>query len=283
MNPSALRTVPAVGAACLALLLPAAARAADGGGAPGPARPPVPTARAYDRDGRELTSVRPVLDYCKSEPGGCRFALDRAVLPLQFFSTVKSFGNAVINCTQSDITVDRRVDLQTGSQDNLGGEITGSVALEGQVNVSGEVSAGVSGEGGITFKTPNMKYGPMSETTAKGGAQGSGKIGASLSAKAAFQAAFKAQYQHTWTASHTESTTYHMTVKRGDALVFAASAAMQRIAGTLTTDRGQVVRNVVVESPSTVNTSSFIASTTTMPGTTCDRLRPSGSTAATAP
>ncbi|MEV6028950.1 hypothetical protein [Streptomyces sp. NPDC052036] len=281
MSAPTLRTVLAAGSAALALVLPATASAAGGDPASGPAQPPVPTARAYDRDGREMRSVKPVLDYCRSQPGGCRFALDDKILPLQFFSTVRSFGNAVINCTQSDITVDRKVDLETGSQDNLGGEITGSVALEGQVNVSGEVSAGVSGEGGITFKTPNMKDGPMSETNAKGGAQGSGKLGASLSAKAAFQAAFKAQYQHTWTARHTESTAYHMTVKQGDALVFAASAAMQRIAGTLTTDRGQVVRNIVVESPSTVNTSSFIASTTTMPGSTCDRLRPSGNTAVT--
>ncbi|QDN93372.1 hypothetical protein [Streptomyces sp. RLB3-6] len=87
----------------------------------------------------------------------------------------------------------------------------------------------------------------------EGGAQGSGKIGASLSAKAVFQTAFKGQYQHVWTAKHTESTSYRMTVKPGDALVFGASAAMQRIQGTLTTNQGQAVRNVIVDSPSTAS------------------------------
>ncbi|MCX4403978.1 hypothetical protein OG840_20040 [Streptomyces sp. NBC_01764] len=282
MSTSPVRTFLAAGSACLAVLLPATtASAASSGSAPGPARPAIPTARAYEKNGRPMKSMRPVLKYCRTKRGACQFTLDKGHLPLQFFSTVKSVGNAVINCTKSDITVDRRVDLQTGSQDNIGGEITGSIALEGQINVSGEISAGVSGEGGITFKTPNMKDGPMSETTAKGGAQGSGKVGASLSAKAAFQMAFKAQYQHSWTTTQTESTTYHMTVKPGDALVFGASAAMQRMAGTLTTNQGQAVRNVIVESPSTVNSSSFIANTFTAPGDTCDRLRPSGNTAAT--
>ncbi|MET7784254.1 hypothetical protein ABZT28_52930 [Streptomyces sp. NPDC005388] len=277
MSTSPVRTFLAAGSACLAVLLPTTTvSAASDGSAPGPARPAIPAARAYQKDGRPMKSMRPVLKYCRTQRGACRFTLDKKRLPLQFFSTVKSVGNAVINCTKSDITVDRRVDLETGSQDNIGGEITGSVALEGQINVSGEISAGVSGEGGITFKTPNMKEGPMSETTAKGGAQGSGKVGASLSAKAAFQMAFKAQYQHTWTAKQTESTAYHLTVKPGDALVFAASAAMQRMAGTLTTGQGQAVRNVIVESPSTVNSSSFIARTFTAPGSTCDRLRPPG-------
>ncbi|MFE5084458.1 hypothetical protein [Streptomyces mirabilis] len=281
MSAPAVRTFLAAGSACLALVLPAStatATAADGSLALGPAQPAIPTARAYGKDGRPLKSLRPVLEYCRSKRGGCQFAIDKKALPLQFFSAVKSFGNSVINCTKSDINVDRRVDLETGSQDNILGEITGSVALEGQVQVSGEVSAGVSGEGGITFKTPNMKEGPMSEMTAKGGAQGSGKIGGSLSAKAAFQMAFKAQYQHVWTAKQTESTTYRMTVKPGDALVFGASAAMQRIQGTLTTNQGQAVHNVTVDSPSTVNSSSFIATTITAPGNTCDRLRPSGST-----
>lgn len=101
---------------------------------------------------------------------------------------------------------------------------------------------------------------------------------------ATFSAAFKAHYAKTWTTKHTETTKYQMTAKRGDILVLGASSAMERISGTLTTNREGLVREVIADGPSTVNSSSFIARTNTAPGDTCDRLRPAGSTAArTAP
>jgi hypothetical protein len=53
---------------------------------------------------------------------------------------------------------------------------------------------------------------------------------------------------------------------------------MRRIAGTLTVG-GLQVRNIVVDGPSTVNTSTFIADTFTAPGNACDRLRARGKTA----
>ncbi|MEV0280787.1 hypothetical protein AB0I22_30970 [Streptomyces sp. NPDC050610] len=253
-------------------------RSAAEGRSPAPERPAIPQARAYDKNGKPMASTAPVLRYCNDNPKGCGFTMDRAVVPLQFFSTVKSLGNAVINCTKSNIIVDRTVDLQTGSQDNLGGEITGSIAIEGHINASGEVSAGVSGEGHALAKTPDQSKGPSAEAGAKAGANASGKVGAQAGLKAAFSGAFKAHYSKTWTTTHTESTKYQMTVKTGDALVFGASAAMERISGTLTTRRGDRVANVVVDGPSTVNSSSFIARTSTAPGDTCDRLRPAGDT-----
>ncbi|MGW7517868.1 hypothetical protein ACWGJ2_20000 [Streptomyces sp. NPDC054796] len=237
-------------------------------------RPAIPRARAYDKNNKLMSSTKPIVRHCGKNPKDCQFKMNRAVLPLQYYSTVRSLGNAVINCTKSDIAVDRTVSLETGSQDNLGGEITGSIAVEGSINASGEVSAGVSGEGHATAKTPDLSKGPTSEFGAKGGANAGGKVGASAGLRATFSGAFKAHYDKTWTSKHTESTTYRMTVKRGDALTFAASAAMQRISGTLTTKRGDRITNVIVEGPSTVNSSSLIAKTTTAAGNTCDRLRP---------
>ncbi|WEB44514.1 hypothetical protein MOV08_38005 [Streptomyces yunnanensis] len=237
------------------------------------APPAIPQARAYDKNNKPMASVAPVLRYCNKNPKGCDFKMTRA-LPLQFTSVVKSLGNAVINCTNKPITVERTVQLQTGSQDNLGGEITGSIALEGHINASGEVSAGVNGEGNVTAKTPDMSKGPMAEAGAKAGANASGKVGGEVGLKATFSGAFKLHYQRTWTTTHTESTMYRMEVKSGDTLVFAANAAMERIFGILTTNNGQRITNVIVDAPSSINSSSFIARTDTTPGGTCNQLRP---------
>ncbi|MER7988273.1 hypothetical protein ABTY53_22205 [Streptomyces noursei] len=236
-------------------------------------RPPVPQARAFDKNNKPMASVAPVLRYCNRNPAGCNFKMTRA-FPLQFRSVVKSLGNAVVNCTNHGMTVDRTVELKTSSQDNLGGEITGSIALEGTINASGEVSAGVNGEGSVNAKTPNMKEGPMSEAGAKVGANASGKVGGSVGLKAAFSGAFKAQYQRSWTTTHTESTKYHMEVDGGDSLVFEGNASMERISGILSTNNGQRITNVIVDAPSSINTSSFMARTVRTPPGACNQLHP---------
>ncbi|MFH8562068.1 hypothetical protein [Streptomyces sp. NPDC017988] len=274
------RTLRAGALPLTALVLTALVPAGGALAAEAGTRPAIPVAQAFDKNNKPMASAEPIVKYCASTPSGCTFQMDRAAEPQQFFSTVKSLGNAVINCTKNDITVDRTIQMETGSQDNLGGEITGSIAVQGHINVSGEVSAGVNGEGHATAKTPNLKEGPNAEVGAKAGANAGGKVGSQMGLQASFSAAFKAHYAKTWTTKHTETTKYQMTVKRGDILVFGASAAMERISGTLTTNRGELVREVIVDGPSTVNSSSFIARTNTAPGDTCDRLRPAGSTAA---
>ncbi|MBO4274797.1 hypothetical protein [Microbispora triticiradicis] len=238
----------------------------------------LPTARAFD-GARPLPSVRPVTEYCAANPGACRFTVHKAGSG-DFYSTVRSLGNAAINCTDDNITVERQITLRTGSADNLGGEITGKIAVEGQLNASGEVSAAVNAEGSGSFDTPNKQQGPSATFGAKAGANGSGKVGGSLGLKGAFEGAFKLAYQHTWTSEHTESTTYTTVVRPGDALVFGASAAMQRVAGTITAPNGLSVRDVVVTGPSTVNTSTFVAETFVVGGNTCEQVHPHATTAA---
>lgn len=264
-----IRRMSLLVAAALVALAPSAALA-------GP-QPEVPTAQAFDGD-KPLPSTSPVTERCAADPGSCRFQIDPAA-SREYYSAVKSLGNAVINCTQDPIEMTRMISLQTGSTDNLGGEITGNISVEGQINATGEVTAGVTAEGHGFFDTPVKDKGPSAQVGAKGGANGSGKLGGSLGAKGAFEGAFKLHYQRGWSREHTESTTYQAVVRPGDALVFGASAAMQRVAGKLAVGGGFLVRNVVVDGPSTVNTSTFIADTFTVPGTTCDRLRPPGKTA----
>ncbi|MGW1638541.1 hypothetical protein [Streptomyces lavendulae] len=238
--------------------------------------PEVPTPAAYEGK-TALATTQKVTEYCASHPGGCRFEINRAASG-EYYSAVKSLGNAVVNCTKDAITVAREITLRTSSSDNLGGEITGKISIEGTINTSGEVTAGVDAKAKGEFSTPDKSKGPTATVGAEAGASGSGKIAGSLGVKGAFEGAFKLAYQRTWTTEQIEKTTYNTTVRPGDALVFGASSAMQRIAGEITTGSGLGIRRVVVDGPSTVNTSTFVADTFTVPGNTCDRLRPEGKT-----
>ncbi|MER7730219.1 hypothetical protein ABTX80_04990 [Streptomyces erythrochromogenes] len=264
------RAALVAGAALLALTCTAT------GSAHAATPPEVPTPVAYEGT-TPLASTEKVTEYCASHPGGCRFEINRAASG-EYYSAVKSLGNAVVNCTKDAITVAREITLRTSSTDNLGGEITGKIAIEGTISTSGEVSAGVDAKAKGEFSTPDKSKGPTATVGAEAGASGSGKIAGSLGVKGAFEGAFKLAYQRSWTTEHIEKTTYNTTVRPGDALVFGASSAMQRIAGEITTGSGLGIRKVVVDGPSTVNSSTFVADTFTVPGNTCDRLRPEGKT-----
>ncbi|MET9222496.1 hypothetical protein ABZX65_27580 [Streptomyces sp. NPDC003300] len=261
------RVLAAAAALAVALSAPAAA-AADG---PDPA---VPVAQAFDGD-KPLDSPQKISDYCAAHAGACRFEINRDA-SREYVTAVRSLGNAVLNCTKEPIKVSRQVSLQVSSSDNLGGEITGQITIEGSLNASGSVTAGVGGEAGGTFKTPDQSKGPSAEATAKGTANGSGTLTGTAGLRAAFEGAFKLSYSKNWSTQQTESTTYEVTVAPGDALMFGASAAMQRVAGSILTGSGLGAHNVFVDGPSTVNRSTFVADTYTVPGNTCQRLRPGG-------
>ncbi|WP_199896416.1 hypothetical protein [Streptomyces niger] len=222
--------------------------------------------------------ITQVVKYCASSPEGCSFVIDPA-RSREYTTAVKSLGNAVINCTISDMTVNRKVDLRTGSTDNIGGEITGSVSTEGSISGTAEVSKDATSESHQNHKTPNLKEGPTSEFGAKSSVREGAKASGTQAAKLAFQTAFKAHYARSWQTEHTESTTYNTTVKSHDMLVFGASAAMQRVVGDIVTENGKKLSGVRVDTPSTINTSSFIAQTYSVPEGMCGNLRPQGNTA----
>ncbi|MEU3605616.1 hypothetical protein AB0E83_09170 [Streptomyces sp. NPDC035033] len=263
-------------AIAVALTTPAAVAAEESSDASAPG--PVTAARLFDTVTKQPASVQQLSDYCAEHQGDCRFKVNRDASS-DYFTTVKSFGNAVVNCTNNDIKVSREVSLKVSSSDNLGGQITGKLAVEGQLTANGSVTAGVGGEAGGGFKTPDQSQGPSAEASAKGTVNGSGTVGASASLKAAFEGGFQLSYAKTWSTEQTESTSYELVVNPGDALTFSGSAAMQRIAGSILTGGGIGADNVIVDGPSSVNRSTFAASTHTVPGNTCDRLRPPGTTA----
>ncbi|GAA2840512.1 hypothetical protein GCM10010441_75920 [Kitasatospora paracochleata] len=106
--------------------------AADGGGAP----LPYPTAQALDGE-RPLVSTREVTSLC-DQASACSFRMYGA--PREFMGSVLSVGNGAINCTDGDMEIERTVTFVTSSTDNIGGEISGSAAVEGGVDTT--VTAG---------------------------------------------------------------------------------------------------------------------------------------------
>ncbi|KND25809.1 hypothetical protein [Streptomyces acidiscabies] len=260
--------------ASLALTTPVhAASLPPGQGEPGP----MPAARAVGPDGKPA-KAEDVLKYCETKQSACSFRINRS-LTREFATAVRSLGNSVVNCTQSDMNVDRTVTLRTSSTDNIGGEISGKVSVEGTVSASGEVTTNLSNDITSNHKTPNLKDGPTSENGTKTSVAGGAKLTGSMSAKLAFEAAFKATYSKSWTVENTEATTYRTTVKAHDMLVFGASAAMRRVTGNLLTDIGSKILGISVDSPSMVNTSSFVAQTYAAPPNVCQGTRPTGNTA----
>ncbi|MFB7612152.1 hypothetical protein [Streptomyces gardneri] len=243
----------------------------------GPGETPVP--RALTADGRPA-KVGDVLKRCAAKRSACTFKIDPK-LGREYATAVKSLGNAVINCTQSDMAVERTVTLKTGTTDNIGGEISGQITAEGTVGASGQVTGSLANETAMEHKTPQLDKGPTSsmgnKTTVSGGATAAG----SMSARLAFEAAFKATYSKSWTVESAEETAYKTTVKPHDMLVFGASAAMRRVAGSLVADTGQRIVGIVVDSPSMVTSSTFIAQTYAAPAGVCGGTRPTGNTAPT--
>lgn len=267
-----------------ALLVPAlltsfalAAPAVAAPPAPGEDPGPPPAARAFGPDGKPA-KVADVLKYCETKKSACSFKINR-LLGREFATAVRSLGNSVVNCTQSDMSVERTVTLKTASTDNIGGEISGKVTAEGTVNASGSVTGSLAQEGSSVHKTPDLSKGPTTETGSKTTVTGGSTVSGSLTARLMFEAEFKATYSKSWTVENTEETVYKTTVKPHDILVFGASAAMRRVTGNLITDIGSKILGISVDSPSMVNTSSFVAQTYAAPANVCQGTRPTGNSA----
>ncbi|MER8043886.1 hypothetical protein [Streptomyces sp. NPDC094032] len=241
----------------------------------GPGEPPAP--HAVTADGRPA-KVADVLKQCDAKADSCRFVIDPKNTR-EFATAVRSLGNAVVNCTDDDMKVDRTVSLQTSSTDNIGGEISGSITAEGTVTASGEVTANLTNALAMEHKTPQLDKGPTSTNGNTTTVAAGGKVAGSLSARLAFQAAFKATYSKSWTVQNTETTTYSTTVNSFDMLVFGASASMRRVVGKLLTNTGSAILGIAVDSPSMVNSSTFVAQTYAAPSNLCGRTRPPGNTA----
>ncbi|WP_441247803.1 hypothetical protein [Kitasatospora sp. McL0602] len=242
-------------------------------------RPPV--AQALDGE-QPLASIREVTSQC-AKAAACGFRMyDRA--PREFSSGVLSVGNAAINCTDGEMEIDRTVTFVTSSTDNIGGEISGRAALEGGVDTTVTASATGTLTPGMTNSVtqygPNKDKGPTTEDlvsnafTAPVTVAGSNAL--HLGVKATFELAFKASFARTWQAQSTESTKVTFTVSSGDEIQFGLVNAMSRAAGELkVNDTGKLIKNVTVDSPSSVTASSIVAQTFAARDK-CLSLRPPG-------
>ncbi len=242
--------------------------------------PPFPVAEVLDGE-KKLASVKEVTSLCERVKA-CDFRMHGA--PREYVSAVLSVGNAAINCTDSDMVIDRTVTFVTSSTDNIAGQISGKAAIEGGVDttvtVSGSGTATAGMVNGITNFGPNKDKGPYTEDQGKNTIEGTGTVAGSnalhLGAKATFELAFQASFSRQWQAVTTESTKVQFTVSPGDELQFGVVNAMSRTSGVLkVNDTGKLIKNVTVDSPSSVNVSSVVAQTYSVPDK-CLSLRPPG-------
>ncbi|MGV9269581.1 hypothetical protein ACWDRR_33560 [Kitasatospora sp. NPDC003701] len=255
----------ALTAAVTVLALGAGPATAQGGAAPAPgaeAVEPVPGGAAPDEDA-------PALARSCGQEHDCSFRVLPA-LSREYTTAVLSVGNAAINCTNKPIDVYRTVVLESSTTDNIGGEISGKVGLEGVIDNTTDVSASATGSNKTevthTDHTAPTDKGPNADiangaTLAVGGTV-TGAAQLKLSAKATFELAFKATYSHEWKRTSTETTQVKFTVKSGDELQFGVLNAMTRTVGELTVGGiGKLIKNVIVDSPSSVNVSTVVAQT----------------------
>ncbi|MGA5817676.1 hypothetical protein ACPC54_07430 [Kitasatospora sp. NPDC094028] len=240
-----------------------------------------PQAQAFDGD-TPLPDA-PALAHGCGQDYGCSFR----VLPglsRQFTTGVVSVGNAAINCTNKPISVERTVVLQSSTKDNISGEISGSATITGTIDNTTTVGGSIAGSNKTdvshTDITAPKDKGPNSEVSNGGSVTVSGSVTGSaalkLSAQASFQSAFKATWSHEWQQVVTETTQVKFTVKAGDELQFGALNAMTRTVGELSVDgAAKLIKNVVVDSPSTANVSTVVAQTFSATDK-CLSMRPPG-------
>ncbi|MFJ9521118.1 hypothetical protein ACIRPK_23050 [Kitasatospora sp. NPDC101801] len=236
---------------------------ADGVGAV----PSLPVAQAFDGE-RPLASTREVTSQC-AKASACTFRM-YDLLPREFTSGVVSLGNAAINCTNGPMDVERTVTFVTSSTDNIGGEISGKATLSGGVDttvtVSGSATVKPGTENSTTQYGASKDSGPSTKDDSKNSFEApvtvEGSNALHLGVKATFESAFKASFSRTWQVQSTEATKVAFQVKAGDEVQFGVANASSRTVGELLVNGlGKLIKNVTVDSPSTVNASSIVAQT----------------------
>ncbi|MGW4809693.1 hypothetical protein [Kitasatospora sp. NPDC004272] len=243
--------------------------------------PPMPAPEAYDGD-TKLASPEEVAAQC-DQPGSCTFRATNRIIGL-FGSAVASIGNAAINCTGSDMEVDRTLTVASSSTDNIGGSISGKATVTGSIDTTVTASAQGSQANGTTNSTieygPNKDKGPTTQDKFQDSKDNTTTVNGSnalhLGAKASFELAFQASYSKQWQATVRETTRVVFTVSSNDELQFGTLTAVTRVVGILSVNHtGRFIKNVVVDSPSIATSSSIVAQTFARPDV-CRSLRPPG-------
>ncbi|WP_129312342.1 hypothetical protein [Streptomyces sp. L2] len=241
----------------------------------------MPKAKAFDGD-KPLSSVEQVTDLCH-QGKGCKFVVDGVQ---EYRGGVISVGNAFLNCTDHDIYVSRYVSLRPRVTDNIGGEISGRSTSTGRVQGSSQIELSGTAEGTETLTKTHEAYIPdmmkaTSNITDESQTQGrlSGDISGSntgtQSTDQTYEKSGGRDYSRTWDNSVESSTTIEATAPAGDVLTWGYVDMGHRVKGTLKAmGTSKYVKNVVLDEPSILESSSFVAQTYTAPKGACLDNRP---------
>ncbi|WDN54969.1 hypothetical protein [Streptomyces clavuligerus] len=173
---------------------------------------------------------------------------------------------------------------QTLQESDRGSETEGTTNKTGTTNHSNLKDKGptqdVTSESTTSISdTVDHTVTDTTQTTEMGSTTVAAKSNIHLALRGAFTAAFRGIWNHTWSMVNTETTEVQFTIKANDELQFGALNAMTRTVGDLVVDgTGKLVKNVTVDGPSTVNSSTIVAQTFTNPDR-CQTLRPPGASA----
>ncbi|MFD8396282.1 hypothetical protein ACFV2N_45655 [Streptomyces sp. NPDC059680] len=241
----------------------------------------LPKAQAFDGD-KPLPSISEVTNLC-SQGEGCRFLIDSVQ---EYRGGVISVGNSFLNCSDHDITVHRTISLTPSVTDNIGGQISGKSNETGTITNTAQVQHTGTAQGTETIQNTVQTWEPdiskatssqIGQNTTQGQLTGAiqDQLTGSQSAQQAFETSAGRNYGRTWQNTIQNSTTVDATAPAGDVLDLGYMDVGQRVSGTLKAlGTSKYVKNVVVDEPSIMESSSFVAQNYTAPRGSCRDIRP---------
>ncbi|MEU2717677.1 hypothetical protein [Streptomyces sp. NPDC007205] len=241
----------------------------------------MPKAQAFDGK-KPLSSLKEVTDLCK-QGKGCRFIVDAV---REYRGGVISVGNAFLNCTDEDVSVQRRVTLWPRITDNIEGEINGRATDTGRVSNSSQVELSGTAEGSQTIRKNFRSYNEeMQKATSSNSTESEtrGTLSGSISSESTGSKESDQEYENsagrtdsrTWDNSVRSDTEVEATAPAGDVLIWGYQEMGHRVKGTLKAlGTSKYIKNVVVDEPSILQSSSFVAQTYTAPMGACLDTRP---------
>lgn len=199
-----------------------------------------------------------------------------------------SVGDSYLNCTDHDINVTRSVTFQPTITDNIGGTLSGTSTKTGTVTNTSQVSLSGTATGTETIRNSSETYSPnfgkaveqnTNTSTTSGELSGtlSGYSEGTKTAEKSFEDSASRNYSRTWDNSVQNETSISPTVPAGDVLTVGYVGMGNRVTGTLqAVGTSKYVKNVVVDEPSFMESSAFVAQTYTAPKGSCIQNRPTG-------
>lgn len=241
----------------------------------------MPKAQAFDGNKR-LSSVEEVTNLC-SQGRRCTFTPEAES---EYRSGVISVGNSFLNCSDHDVTISRNITLHPAVTDNIGGQIQGNSTTTGTIGVTPQVTLTGQAETTGTVKGTTQTWDPnsgaatassTSESDTEGKLTGSisGQIQGSQSSQLAYGMQSQRNYGRTWQTTIDSGFTANVVAPAGDVLTLGYTNVGKRVRGTLNVPgTSKYVKDVVIDEPSILESSSFVVQTYTAPKGACLNNRP---------